>query len=90
MLTYYTKENIDKIFWAWCSQQQLNHNTIWIYNNITKQEYSIQFKSEINANRFLEMLKQGCLIDDIVEALSIENYNGKELFAFLMQNGLIE
>ena len=64
MLTYYTKENIDKIFWAWCSQQQLNHNTIWIHNNITKQEYSIQFKSEINANRFLEMLKQGCLIDE--------------------------
>ena len=90
MLVYYTKKNIGQTYLAWCTQQSINDSTLSLFNNVTKKEYCIVFANKANAVSFLELLKNGCMLDKIIKSLESEGYNGIDLYAFLMQNGLIE
>lgn len=90
MQIFYSVDNLGKRYWAWCTKLFLKENLIYYYNNITQLENCIVCKTSIDAINLYCALFKGILMSELISILDNYGFNGTELYAYLMQNGIIE
>lgn len=90
MQVFYSVDNLDKRYWAWCVKLHLKENVIYYYNNIAQIENCIVCKTSTDAIKLYDTLFKGVSMSELVSQLESCGFNGVELYVCLMQNGIIE
>lgn len=90
MQVFYSVDNLDERYWAWCAKLHLKKNVIYYYNNITRLENYIVCKTSTDAINLYETLFKGVSMSELVSEFDDCGFNGVELYVYLMQNGIIE
>lgn len=90
MQVFYSVDNLDERYWAWCIKLHLKENVIYYYNNITQLENCIVCKTSTDAINLYKTLFKGVAMSELVSKLDDCGFNGSELYVYLMQNGIIE
>ncbi len=90
MQIFYSVDNLNTRYWAWCLKLHLKENIIHYYNNLTQVENCIVCKTSTDASDLYKTLLKGVSISELVSKLNNCGFNGVELYVHLMQNGIIE
>lgn len=90
MQIFYSVDNLNKRYWAWCVKPLLKGNIIYYYNNVTQLENYIACNTSTDAVTLYNMLFKGMSVPELISSLNNYGFNGIKLYIYLMQNGIIE
>lgn len=90
MQVFYSVNNLNFRYWAWCVKLHMQENVIYYYNNITQLENHMVCNDSTNSAKLYETLFKGASISELISVLNNCGFNGAELYVYLMQNGIIE
>lgn len=90
MNTYYDEKNIHNIYWAWCVKRKIANNKIIVKNNISGLYYGLQFSSGDAAQKIDYKLSNGINMSQLIDVFSEMGVDGKKIYIYLIQNGIIE
>lgn len=90
MQIFYSMDNINKVYWAWCIKRQYKQDKLLLFNNITRQDYILPLGTLQNVQQIDQVLCNGIEMFDLIRLINSFGIDGEYMYSFLMQNGVLE